>query len=98
MPNALAERGGECKREGAKAEPSENFDCCGHQLSWEGGKGVRGEQMFALAVLSAVSTDTAATKIVVFCVVCAWALSFQTTLIYAWRRSTNKMAKEVAKE
>lgn len=48
-----------------------------------------------LAVLSAVSTDAAtATEIFVFCVVCAWALSFQTTLIYAWRRSTSNMPKE----
>lgn len=97
MPNALAGRRRVRKR-GGESWAKWEFRLLRASTKLGGGKGVRGEQMFALAVLSAVSTDAAATKIVVFCVVCAWALSFQTTLIYAWRRSTNKMAKEVQKE
>lgn len=92
MPNTLGERDRERKLSQVRIATAAGLNYV------EGRQRVRGEQMFVLAVLSAVSTDAAATKIVVFCVVCAWALSYQTTLIYAWRRSTNKMAMEVDKE
>lgn len=92
MPNTLGERDRERKLSQVRIATAAGLNYV------EGRQRVRGEQMFVLAVLSAVSTDAAATKIVVFCVVCAWALSYQTTLIYAWRRSTNKMAMEVDKK
>lgn len=88
MPTAPTERRGAWSRVWmrlwAAAEPCEKRYC-----------GLRVQQMFWRSGCLQCSTNK---NCCVLCrLLCAWALSFQTTLIYAWRRSTNKK-KEMPKE